>query len=133
MKNSDKIWVRLMELGARYGCHQKPERSFFINGFQFPICARCTGILLIKPLAWYVNTKKKLSLSIGVLLLIPMLIDGGIQYLYDIKSTNRRRLLTGLLGGFGISTLRICIVRLIYKVLKQKCSQVCKIIKQERC
>jgi uncharacterized membrane protein len=25
-------------------CHQRPERSFVLNGRQFPVCARCTGL-----------------------------------------------------------------------------------------
>jgi uncharacterized membrane protein len=25
-------------------CHQRPERSFFWAGHQFPVCARCTGL-----------------------------------------------------------------------------------------
>jgi len=25
-------------------CHQRPERSFFLWGAQFPVCARCAGI-----------------------------------------------------------------------------------------
>jgi uncharacterized membrane protein len=25
-------------------CHQIPERSFFLDGHQFPVCARCTGL-----------------------------------------------------------------------------------------
>ena len=25
-------------------CHQRPERSFFIDGQQLPVCARCTGL-----------------------------------------------------------------------------------------
>ena len=27
-------------------CHQRPERSFFVDGHQLPVCARCTGIYL---------------------------------------------------------------------------------------
>ena len=27
-------------------CHQLPERSFFIEGRQLPVCARCTGLYL---------------------------------------------------------------------------------------
>lgn len=27
-------------------CHQLPERSFHVAGFQLPVCARCTGAYL---------------------------------------------------------------------------------------
>jgi uncharacterized membrane protein len=27
-------------------CHQLPERSFFLDGHQLPVCARCTGLYL---------------------------------------------------------------------------------------
>jgi len=27
-------------------CHQLPGRSFFLDGHQFPVCARCTGLYL---------------------------------------------------------------------------------------
>ena len=27
-------------------CHQRPERSFFWAGHQFPVCARCTSLYL---------------------------------------------------------------------------------------
>ena len=27
-------------------CHQRPERSFFWDTHQFPVCARCTGLYL---------------------------------------------------------------------------------------
>jgi len=36
-------------------CHQKPERSFFIFGFQFFLCARCTGIYLFLIIFFFVN------------------------------------------------------------------------------
>ena len=34
-----------MRLGNKCGCHQREDRSFKFNGWQFPICSRCTGIL----------------------------------------------------------------------------------------
>ena len=42
---NDKKWIKLMEIGSYLGCHQMPERSFFINGYQMPICARCVGVI----------------------------------------------------------------------------------------
>lgn len=27
-------------------CHQLPDRSFFLDGRQLPVCARCTGLYL---------------------------------------------------------------------------------------
>ncbi|MBQ7242777.1 MAG: DUF2085 domain-containing protein [Bacilli bacterium] len=35
-----RFWGRIF----RY--HQLPNRSFFFHGRQFPLCARCSGILL---------------------------------------------------------------------------------------
>jgi uncharacterized membrane protein len=33
----------LMPAGA-FICHQRPERSFVLDGRQMPVCARCTGL-----------------------------------------------------------------------------------------
>jgi uncharacterized membrane protein len=33
----------LMPVGALI-CHQRPERSFFLDGRQVAVCARCTGL-----------------------------------------------------------------------------------------
>lgn len=33
-------WVKLMCFGRKLGCHQMPERSFFIEDYQLPVCAR---------------------------------------------------------------------------------------------
>ena len=39
-------WIKYMKYGKILGCHQKPERSFFYKGYQFPVCARCTGVVI---------------------------------------------------------------------------------------
>lgn len=90
-------------------CHRIPERSFFIRGKQFPICARCTGILvgyLIGIIYLLVTSKYNLILELS--LMVPLAIDGIGQYLGYWISNNKRRFLTGILAG--LST--ICILRL---------------------
>ena len=84
-------------------CHQRPERSFFVRGRQFPLCARCTGILC----GYFVGIVTAVATRcanppVYLILLLPMIADGGIQYKFGIESTNLRRFATGLLGGVGI-------------------------------
>ena len=96
-----------MELGARCGCHQKPDRSFTIGEYQFPVCARCTGIILSSIIAPIIYTFVKLSVKFYVIMVVVMGIDGGLQY-YKIKeSTNCRRFVTGCMGGLGLT---LCVV-----------------------
>lgn len=90
-------------LAVAFMCHQKPERSFFIKGKQFPLCARCTGILV----GYFVGII--IACITGckyypyyLLSLLPMIIDGGVQQLLKVESNNIRRFITGLLGGVGI-------------------------------
>lgn len=52
------------------------------------------------------------SIEVGIVLIIPMIIDGYIQYFTRWNSTNFRRALTGALFGIGISIITekiICI------------------------
>lgn len=90
-------------LAIAFMCHQKPERSFHFKGKQFPLCARCTGILigyfLGISIACITHCKNYLWLLIC---LIPMTLDGGIQLIFKKESNNFRRLITGILGGVGI-------------------------------
>ncbi|MGH4124927.1 MAG: DUF2085 domain-containing protein [Clostridium sp.] len=90
-------------------CHRLPERSFFYKGKQFPICARCTGILLGYIIGiTYIIFFDGFKTAWGLLLIIPLVIDGGVQYLGWFKSTNTRRLITGILAGIGT----ICLFKL---------------------
>jgi uncharacterized membrane protein len=45
-----KMAAAFTYLGAGYVCHQRPERSFHLDGHQLPVCARCTGLYLAAPL-----------------------------------------------------------------------------------
>lgn len=91
-------------------CHRMPERSFFFKGHQFPICARCTGILIGYIIGiLYLIFYNKLSYIFELLLMVPLLIDGIGQYRGYFVSTNTRRLITGILGGISF----ICLLRMI--------------------
>ena len=116
---NDKQWIRLMELGEMLGCHQMPERSFFIKGFQFPVCARCIGVILSAIIATIIFFKKRLPIGLCLSMSCVMLLDWGMQYLKIKESTNSRRLITGLIGGFGYSTLHLYFYSFVYKKIKE--------------
>jgi uncharacterized membrane protein len=85
-------------------CHEKAERSFFINGNQMPFCSRCTAIWLgfAIGLGFMVFYKIELDEKFFILIVIgfvPIGIDGIGQLLGFWESTNVIRVITGLLIG----------------------------------
>lgn len=112
----DQRWLRLMKLGEKTGCHQRYDRSFVFHGKQFPICARCTGVLIAYSVSilhyciscWkkhsfrYPSRPGKKSHLIALFGCLTMLIDWTLQAVHVKESTNKRRLITGFLGGLGL-------------------------------
>lgn len=94
------IYDRIMNI-CKYLCHQKPERSFFYKEKQFPVCSRCTGIV-IGATAGFVLASLTQPNLIFVLGFIPLIIDGTTQYYGLRTSNNTLRFVTGLLCGFSI-------------------------------
>ncbi len=87
-------------------CHQIPERSFFYKNKQFPICARCTGILVGYFLGIIlIIIQREINLLLSTIFLIPLLIDGFGQLYNKWISNNPRRFFTGIFAG--ISTIMI--------------------------
>ena len=95
-------------------CHRKPERSFFFRGKQFPVCARCTG-MLIGYLAFPFFAFNLVAVSIWVALLMntPAFIDGATQALEWRESNNKLRFITGLLSGIG----QVGLIAIIGKII----------------
>ncbi len=96
-------WNFIYSCGDRL-CHQKAERSFFINGNQMPFCSRCTAIWLglAIGLGFIVFYKIKLDekfLFFIIIGIVPIGIDGVGQFFGLWESTNIIRLITGLLIG----------------------------------
>ena len=100
----NKRWISLMNFGAKMGCHQMPERSFFFKGYQFPVCARCTGVFvgeIISIIAIVLTFR--IHIVYAIALVVPLAIDGGVQYINVWKSNNIRRVITGILAGVGLT------------------------------
>ena len=103
-----------------YGiCHQIPERSFFLNGRQLPLCARCTGTFLgaiVGLVAMLLLGRRRASRlpSVYSLLILVFFVgfwafDGlnsymtffpGAPNLYEPQ--NWLRLTTGMLNGLAL-------------------------------
>lgn len=91
-------------------CHQKSERSFFINGNQMPLCARCFGLFLGVSLGICLSifSKTKIDRNIHKKILIPLIlgysplaVDEAGQLAKLWHSTNALRILTGTLTGLA--------------------------------
>ena len=114
---ADRIWLRAMEIGRKTGCHQMPERSFFIKGRQFPVCARCAGVYL----GWLISLALiffyRPSLYIIAAFCLCMFIDWFLQKKNILKSNNLRRFITGILGGYALMSLYIEIIIFLFKLI----------------
>ena len=110
LSRKERIYLRMMMLGSASGCHQRADRSFKYKGYQFPVCARCTGVLI----GYLLSVPMYLLFGASIPLCIPcmtvMFIDWLIQYLKIRSSTNLRRLFTGIAGGYGLMTIQIMIL-----------------------
>ncbi|MBR4396439.1 MAG: DUF2085 domain-containing protein [Methanobrevibacter sp.] len=107
---------------TKYICHRIPERSFFIKGHQFPVCARCTGFYtgLVVYLIWnsfYGHEYDLNTLIISIVLMIPVAIDGLTQYFGPRESTNNLRFITGFIGGIGLIIFFKIVIRWTLNVL----------------
>lgn len=104
MNKNDRIWISLMNFGYRLGCHQMADRSFFFKGYQFPVCARCTGVILGEFMAIIlIIFKLNINILFSIALLLIMGLDWFIQYINILESNNLRRVITGTLGGIGLT------------------------------
>jgi uncharacterized membrane protein len=103
-------------------CHQWNSRTWqYSNGNYMPLCQRCTGInvgvftghfdsfiwdsFLIKD--WERWQQGLLHIGVYSLLILPMYIDGKLQWEDPIKfeSTPTRRFITGFLFGYAVTAI----------------------------
>lgn len=110
-----KIYISLFKACGFLGCHQLPQRSFHIGNWQLPICARCTGVFIGQLIMIiYLLLGFRTPIKIDIIFLFIMFADWFIQYLKILSSTNIRRLITGILAGFAITSIYYKIIIYVY-------------------
>jgi len=107
-----------------FGCHCKDERSFHYLGKKFPICARCTGELCGICVALLSCFFFVPPIYISLLLMVPMLADGFIQLTTSYESNNIKRLITGLLFGYGLFMIFASTSLIVFKYGIQLSSRI---------
>lgn len=98
---------RFSQIGQIPLCNGIAERAPHIMGYCFPLCYRCTFIVIFFIITLWFLYRKGIELPIWLLVfcLFPMIIDGGLQTFLGIMSDNLRRAMTGSLFGFGLAGL----------------------------
>jgi uncharacterized membrane protein len=91
-------------------CHRMPDRTFKIGNTYFPVCSRCTGAYIgmfsYFIFVYFVYVQYTLPIILmGIIMTIPMALDGITQFLSLRESNNRLRFFTGLIGGIGFGIL----------------------------
>ena len=100
--------MRLESFGEVPICNGKRSRGILIGDFCFPLCTRCTSMMFFTLLFYLLTITKRIKRQkfiVNVLLLIPLVVDGVMQYGFGFESTNFRRALTGCFWGFGLGNL----------------------------
>ena len=98
-------------------CHRMSERSFFYNDKQFPVCARCTGVFVGQIIAISSFWVFVPSIVLLVFCCAVCLLDWLLQYCKIKMSSNARRFITGIMGGYGLLMIQLIILKYVYEFL----------------
>ena len=117
-------WNSVYSAGDRL-CHEKAERSFFINGNQMPFCSRCTAIWLglaigLGFMVFYKIELDEKFLFVIIFGIVPIGVDGVGQLFGLWESTNIARVITGLAVGIICGIAIGVIIDEIREMIKSK-------------
>ena len=100
------FWGLTIYRAFSYVCHQIPERSFFIAGHPFAVCARCTGLYagftvaaVAYPLVRSLKQTEAPARKWLFLAAAPLAIDFTVGFLGIWNNTHFSRFATGALLG----------------------------------
>jgi uncharacterized membrane protein len=109
MAGAVPIWTTIVYTAAGLVCHQRPDRSFFTSGVQWPVCGRCAGLYLAAPLgalialanrgAW---PRHRVTMWMAVAAL-PTAVSWLAEHLAGIPQTNLARAVLAMPLGAAVA------------------------------
>jgi len=107
-------------------CHQQDERCFHFRSAPMPLCSRCLGFylsfflalalgaVLESPYRLLARETPLVIFGTFILLQIPLMADGMLQYHTRYRSNNGRRFFTGTLSGTGSALFLLWWILLLF-------------------
>jgi uncharacterized membrane protein len=104
------IWTTVLYAASSRICHQRPDRSFFSGGVQWPVCGRCSGLYLAAPVGAILalrgrqrvfNSTRARWLLVGAAL--PTLTTAAIEFTHLAHVSNPARALAALPLGAAVA------------------------------
>jgi uncharacterized membrane protein len=90
-------------------CHSRSERCLSIQGYEFPLCARCTaiylGLITGLIIEVYYGLLPPIYVVVYVIMIVPTTVDGATQMIFQRESTNVIRMISGYPAGIGLILL----------------------------
>lgn len=121
------IWMVLIyNIASKLPCHRRKDRSYkWIIDKENRLCARCFSsyytipfIPIIVMINNYVTRNVLLKIAIGIILIMPLIIDGVTQAKKLRNSNNFLRTVTGILFTTGIVLVTYNTANLVWGVIK---------------
>lgn len=117
-------------------CHQLVERSYFVDGFQMPLCARCLGLhlgFLVSAATILARRDPRLSglpsirsmIAIGFVML-PAMADVVLSYAGIVDTDNTRRAVTGVMFGTALAFLIVPFIHSLLASSEPKGASLCR-------
>ena len=111
---------QLLNHSCSFLCHQLDSRSIHLGFYKIAICSRCFSVyvsmLMLCGFYYYKGFPQRgISITIFAVLVLPLVIDGGTQYIGFRTSNNALRIITGTLAGLATAAVLLPALRDVIK------------------
>ena len=90
-------------------CHQRPDRSFFTGGVQWPVCGRCSGLYAAAPIgALLALRRRRLGEDVSALAVVgyasvPTIVTLAVEWPNLAAVSSEMRAIAALPLGFAVA------------------------------